>query len=224
MEEALVDRVEAVYEAIVRRDKSSIVARIAIVKAVGHDKVEDFVLDGVARRGGDQGGDFRRYGTGLDQADVRGTVKGKRDRVAVVGHGEGDVWTIRHAAGAVVFVPAFVDGELALVDASREWCRSEMCKRRRRRHPAARSVDSQAPSHRGSRADSWKLPRHGDDALIDIVGDPMALVIVVELDVAVSSQGSRGMLAAIRLTVGAVIFVPGAVERRLVLPTAGRAH
>ena len=161
--------------------------------------------------------------TGRDREDMRRCDVGEGDLCIVGRNGEGDVCPVAHAALAVVLVPALVDRDLALVAALRQSRRLE-------------GVDAVAVGILEPRTEAVGLPvawaaelaleaarRDGDDGT-DVVGDPMALVVVVELDVPAAAGIDRDVRAT-RLGMKAVVLVPGVVERRLVLEAAaGKAE
>ena len=215
--EALVGRVKAVVHAVAR-NPARVVARVAVGKTVRHDEVHHLVLEGVTHRRLDHGGpvDGLRVFRG-DGRNVGGGIEAEGHGCAV-GHAEGDVVTPGHAACAVVLIPAFIDGDLALVVAGRQRAGGE-------------GVDAVAVDVLQPRAEAIRQPvagaaqfglevaRRGGNAAVLVVGDPVGLVVVVELDGRGLGQAQRDVVAAGRRA-GAVVLVPTPVERDLVLPVA----
>ena len=128
--------------------------------------------------------------------------------------------SVRHAARAVVLVPALVDRDLRRRTSRAAAPSSRTCRSRRRPDPRARSAGSSGPSRPGSRAPTGSCRRNRDHRAL-VVGDPVALVVVVELDARGRREVERDV-RAVRLGVQAVVLVPGVVQRGLVLVAAGR--
>ena len=59
---------------------------------------------------------------------------------------------------------------------------------------------------------------------MDVIGDPVRLVVVVESDVLRRASGGERNVRAVLLSVQAVVHVPRAVERHLVFVRAGRRY
>ena len=57
VEETKIDRIKTVVQPVTGNE-ASVVGWIAVVKAVGHHEVEDFILDGITRRRRHQGSDL----------------------------------------------------------------------------------------------------------------------------------------------------------------------
>ena len=156
----------------------------------------------------------------LDREDVRRRVVGEGDLRAGGGNGEGDVRPVRRAAGAVVLVPALVDRDLALVRAGRQRGRLECVD--------AVAVDVLQPGPEAARVPvagaaqlGLEAARGHGDRRAAVVGDPVALVVVVELDARGGWQGERDVVAVALDRVEPVVLGPGVVEWRLVLVVAG---
>ena len=66
-----------------------------------------------------------------------------------------------------------------------------------------------------------KTPRSRGDDRIHIVSDPVAFVVIIELDALVSSN-LKGNVGPILLGICAIIFAPAVIQRRFVLPVPGR--
>ena len=109
-----------------------------------------------------------------DREHVRRRVVAERQRRVVERNGERDVRAVQRPTSAVVHVPAFVDRDLCLVRAGGQRRRLE------RGCPVAVGILEAAHRHRDRRA--------------DVVRDPVALVVVVELH-RPTRRGQRDVLA-----------------------------
>ena len=161
-------------------------------------------------------GSARRHA--VDAQDVARAVvaeggrgPGRRDR-------ERDVRPVRRPARAVVEVPRLVERDLALVAAGREDGRLERV--------GAVAVGILEPASQavrcpvaGAAERGLEVARRDRDHGVLAAGDPVALVVVVELD-ARPVAGERDVGPAL-LGEAAVVLVPGAVEGDLVLEAAG---
>ena len=132
---------------------------------------------------------------------------------------ERDVRAAGHAALAVVLVPALVDRDLGLVIADGERGRLE-----RVRPVAVGILEPRAQAARipvaGTAELGLEAARRDRDHRALVVGRPVRLVVVIELD-GPAGRGERDV-RAVRHRVQAVVLVPGVVERGLVLVAAGR--
>ena len=157
---------------------------------------------------------------GVDRQHVRRRVVGERDLGVVDRDRERDVGAVEGAAEAVVLVPVLVDRHLRLVRARRQRRRLE-----RVDAVAVRVLEprAQAAGIPVARAAELRLEAAGGgrDHGAPVVGRPVGLVVVVELDASGRGQARRDV-AAVQLRVQAVVLVPGVVERGLVLVAAGR--
>ena len=156
----------------------------------------------------------------VDREDVRRCVVGEGDLRAVGRDGERDVRSVEDAAGAVVLVPALVDGDLARVRVGRQGGCLEGVD--------AVAVDVLQPGPEAARipvAGTTQLGLEGagdrGDRRALVVGDPVALVVVVELDARNAWQVERDVGAVVLDGVEPVVLVPGVVERRLVFVITG---
>ena len=152
---------------------------------------------------------------GDDRENVRRRVVGEGDLRVVDRDGERDVRPARDAALAVVLVPALVDRDLRLVGARGQRRRLEGV------DPVAVGVlepGAEAARIPVARAAELGLEASGRDrdhrALV--VGDPVALVVVVELDARARGEVERDV-GAVLLGVEAVVLGPRVVQRGLVL-------
>ena len=132
---------------------------------------------------------------------------------------ERNVRAVLHATVPVVFVPAFVDSDFRLVVALRQEGREAV-------NAVTVRILQPGPEAIGlpvARAADFALEaaRHGRDDRVDVVGHPVSAVFVVELDVLGSAETERD-IRTVQRCILAVVFVPGVVEGRLVLPVAGR--
>ena len=219
---ALAGRVEAVHEPVAGCAAGAVVVRLAVGEAVGHDEVDDLVGRRRAHRWRDEQLVARleaRAAGHLDGRDVGRRVPAERDPIAGGGHGEGEVGAVGDAARAVVLVPAPRTGRPST----------------RSRRPGssvvsnvghAVAVDVLQPRPQAVRlpvAGTAELGLEaaggGGDALVDVVGDPVRVVRVVEAHARRRAERQGDVGAA---TVAAVALGPGAVEGGLVLPGAGR--
>jgi hypothetical protein len=136
-------------------------------------------------------------------------------------HREGDVGAVLHAALAVVHVPAAIERHLGLVRARGNGAGAEAVDRR--------AVDVLQPAAEAARipvaaaADlALEAAGHGGDDRAHVLGDPVGLVVIVERHVARRRDGERDVRPVL-LRVQAVVPVPRAVERHLVLERPGHA-
>ncbi len=157
---------------------------------------------------------------GDDREDVRRPVVGERDLRVGDRDRERDVRPAGDAALTVVLVPALVDRHLRLVRARGQRRRHE------REDPVAVRVLEPGAEAAGipvGRASELGLEASGRDrdhrALV--VGDPVALVVVVELDARVRGEAERDV-GAVLLRVEAVVLGPRVVQGGLVLVVPGR--
>ncbi len=185
MVEALARRVETVDQRIAGEVAGLVVAGVAVVEAVGHDEVEDVVLrvDTHWRLDEQLVAGFGGAAAGVDSDVVGGGVVAEGDRVAV-DRREADV------AGGMTGVPGFVERDLELVVAGRDLVGAELV------HTVAVGVLQPGPQAVGlpvARATELGLEAagRGGDRGVDVVGDPVGLVVVVELHV-----GCRATLSA----------------------------
>ena len=212
--EALRCRVEAVDEPVGRRVAGCVVARVTVVESVRHHEVEDVVLRVDAHRRPDKElvAWLSRAAARVDADIVRRRVVAEGDGVAV-DRGESDV------PGGVALRPALAEGDLELVRAGGELVGCEL-------------VDAVAVGILEPRAKAVGLPvagaaelgleraRRGGDRRVHLVGDPVGLVVPVELDVAAGRREDD--VRPVELGVGAVVLVPGVIDSGLVLVGAGR--
>ena len=155
---------------------------------------------------------------GGDGEDVCRRVVGEADPRVACRDRERDVVAARDAARAVVLVPALVDRDLPLVGAGRE------CGRLERVDPVPVGVlepRAQAGGIPIARAAQLGLeaPGRDGDHRAPVVGDPMALVVVVELGAPARGHVERDV-GAVLLRVEPVVLGPRVVQRRLVLEAA----
>ncbi len=219
---ALVGGQQTVDQRIAAEVSAGIVGGVAVLEAVGHDEVEDVVLGGNA-----DGIAYQQLVPGLGGAalthlnaeQVAHRVVAEGDVLERARHAEGDVGAVLDAAGAVVLGPVFVMGHLGFVVAAGQQSRD---------HVEAVAVGvlqpgAQAPRLPVAGAAQLVLEAAGDggDGRVDVVGDPVGAVVVVELDVGRGSQVEADV-GAVAGGVGPVVLVPRVVERRLVLPCPGR--
>jgi hypothetical protein len=129
---------------------------------------------------------------------------------------EGDVWAIKNAAGAVVLIPRLVDGGLRLIVARRDSGDEVLVD--------AVGVDVLKPRSQAIRLPvtgagdfALETARRGDDPEVDVVGDPLRLVVEVELDGGGNGKAERNV-GAVELRVLPVVLRPTVVQRNLVLP------
>jgi hypothetical protein len=142
------------------------------------------------------------------------------ERDEVVGpDGEGDVRPVPQAPGAVVLVPRLVDRHLGLVVARQQRGRGEAG------DAVAVGVLEPGPQARGVPVGGTAqlalvAAGHRRDHRRDVVGHPVGAVVVEKLD-----RGRRRQVhhdvGPVPHGPGAVVLVPGAVQRGLVLPGAG---
>ena len=145
-------------------------------------------------------------------------IKAEGDLVA---HRHGERNVVAPATETIALIPAFVDGDLELVAAGRQVAGREGRRRRRRRCPAARQRRQSGCQSPGQPSAALVTARRGGDAGPLVVGDPVGLVVVVELDGGGLTQSEPDIVAA-RGGIAAVVLVPRVVERDLVFPVAGR--
>ena len=155
---------------------------------------------------------------GDDREDVRRRVVGEGDLRVVRRDGEGDVGAAGDATCAVVLVEALVDRDLPLVRAGRERRRLERVDAVPIRVLEPRAQAGGIPVTRAAELGLEASGRDGDHR-VPVVGDPVALVVVVELDVRARGEVERDV-RAIRLRAEAVVLGPRVVQRSLVLEAA----
>src|SRR6185436_3668758 len=139
---------------------------------------------------------------------------------AIGRHGEGNVGAVLRAAGAVIHVPAAVQRDLALVAARGNGVGTE-------------AVDAAALHVLEPGAEAGRIPvaaaadfaleaaRYGGNDGADVLGDTMRLVVVIEGDALRRRGSGQRDVWAVLLRVGAVVQVPGAVQRHLVFVGGG---
>ena len=151
--------------------------------------------------------------SGAHGEDVRRGVVGKERLLAVGGDGERDVRAVLHSTCAVVLRPALVDRGLDLVVSGGN------VRRHRVRAVAVGVLEPGAEAARipvSAAADLALIAAGGgDDHRVVVAGDPVRLVVVIELDARRGGETERNVAAA-GLGVRAVVLVPPAVERGLV--------
>ena len=145
-------------------------------------------------------------GRGRDREDVRDGVVAERHLRVVVRNAEGDVRAVRHAARAVVLIPALVDRDLRLVRALGQCRRLERVDAVAVRILQPRAKAARIPVARAAELGLEAYRRDGNDGIV-VVRDPVSLVVVVELDVRARRQVERDV-RAVRLRMEAVVLVP----------------
>ena len=150
-----------------------------------------------------------------DSQDMRRGDVAEGDLRMVGRNRERDVRSARDTALAVVLRPILVDRHLRLIGARRKRSRLE------RVDPVAvRVLEPGTETARVpvARATELRLeaPCSNRDHRALVVGDPVALVVVVELDTGIRGQIERNVRPA-QLRVQAVVLRPRVVQRRLVL-------
>ncbi len=220
--EALVRRVQPVHQATLSRvDAGGVVGGVTVGEPVGHHEVEllaDARLPQArAGKGGVPGQRPAALALDGDGGDVVRRREGDRDQVADPAHGEGDV--SRAPVGAERDVPALVERDLELVAADRQCVGGEGVGAVAVGvlQPGAQAVRLPVP---GAAELALEVAGRRRDGRADVVGDPVALVVVVELHRRVGGQGQRDVVGS---GVQPVALGPPVVERGLVLPGA-RGH
>ena len=224
---ALVARQVAVGEHVLLRvagdahagEVAAVVRLVAVGEPVRDGEVQHLVHERVPHRVADEGGVVDRLGR--DHADLQHVGHGVvAERDEVVGpDGEGDVRPVPQAPGAVVLVPRLVDRHLGLVVARQQRGRGEAG------DAVAVGVLEPGPQARGVPVGGTAqlalvAAGHRRDHGGDVVGHPVGAVVVEEAD-----RGRRRQVhhdvGPVPHGPGAVVLVPGAVQRGLVLPGAG---
>src|SRR6185369_14139095 len=161
-----------------------------------------------------------RGSAGADGEHVRVRIVAEEHVRARARHGEGDVRAVRCAVGAVVLVPALVDRHLRLIVAGRQGVGGEGVDAVAVRvlEPGAQAV--RLPVVRATQLGLEAAGYGGDDGGL-VVGDPVGAVVEIELHRLGGGEVERDV-GAVELGVQAIVHVPRIVERRLVLPVAGR--
>ena len=136
-------------------------------------------------------------------------------------HRERDIRPARHAARAVVLAPALVDRDLGLVVARGQVLVAKVVGAVAVRvlQPGAEAVGLPVT---GTPQLALEAAGHGRDHRVRIARDPVRLVRVIELHRLRCDGRFRGMFAPPGVAFSAVVLAPAAVQRRLVLPAAGR--
>jgi hypothetical protein len=150
---------------------------------------------------------------------VRRGVVAESDLRVVGRHVERDVGSVLRSARAVILIPAFVEGDLALVVSG-----GQRCGLKRVRAVAVRVLQPRAEAGRLpiAGAAEFRLEtarRDGDDG-IAVAGNPVRLVVVIKFDALTRAERERDV-GAVLLRVETVILTPVVIERSFVLPVAG---
>jgi hypothetical protein len=154
-----------------------------------------------------------------DRQDVGRGVVGEGDLGAGSRDREHDVGATGHPALAVVLVPGLVDRDLGLVGTGGQVGRLEGV--------LAVTVDVLKPGPEAARIPVARAAErrlevaggHGDDAR-DVVGHPVRVVVVVELD-ALARAEAEGDVGPAGNGVGAVVLIPAVIEGDLVFVVPG---